>query len=73
MVDGNAEGREEAGGHEAPVAEGEPLAVRVEGQVGVSAVGVVVRRGHASPGSVESTAGDQSGRGAGGGVGEHMD
>lgn len=69
---GNAKGSEEAGGHEGPVAGAEPLAARVEGQVGVRALGVVVRRGHARAGGVEASAGDRGG-GASGGAGEHLD
>lgn len=69
---GNAEGSEEASGQEGPVADPEPLAAGVEGDVGVRALGVVVRRGEAGAGGVEASAGDQGGRGAGGGAGEHL-
>lgn len=44
----------------------------VEGEVGVRALGVVVRRGHARARGVERPAGDQRGRGTGGGAGEHL-
>lgn len=73
LPDSDAEGGEEASGHEGPVAGAEPLAARVEGQVGVGALGVVVGRGEAGSGCVESTLGDQLGGGAGGGAGQHLD
>ena len=68
----NAEGSEEAGGHEGPVSEAEPLASGVEGDVAVGALGVVVGRGHAGAGGLETSLGDQRGRGTGGGAGEHL-
>lgn len=46
--------------------------MRVERKVGVWALGVVVRRGHARARGVEGTAGDQRGRGTGSGAGEHL-
>jgi hypothetical protein len=73
LVNSNAEGSEEAGGHEAPVAKAEPLGARVEGNVGIGTLGVVVRRREASASSVEASLGDQGGRGTGGGAGEHLD
>lgn len=68
----NAEGSEETGGHEGPVTNAEPLAAGVEGDVAVGALGVVVRRGHASAGGLEASLGDQRGRGTGSGAGEHL-
>lgn len=68
----NTEGREEAGGHEGPVSDAEPLALGVEGDVGVGTLGVVVGRGEAGARGVEAALGDQGGRGAGGGAGEHL-
>lgn len=68
----NAKGGKEASGHECPVAGAKPLAVRVKRQVGVGALGVVVGRRETGAGSMESTAGDQRGRGASGGAGEHL-
>ncbi len=73
VLTGNAKGGEEAGGHEGPVASAEPLAVRAEGQVAVGTVGVMVGRRETGAGSMESTAGDQRGRRAGSGAGEHLE
>lgn len=64
----NAERSEETGAHEAPEKERERLLARVEGQVAVSALRIVVGRGQASARGVEASAGDQGGRGAGGGA-----
>lgn len=72
VLTSNAEGGHEAGDHESPVAGAEPLAVRVEGQVAVGTVGVVVGGRETGAGGMESTAGDQRGRRAGGGAGEHL-
>lgn len=69
---GDAKGRQEASGHESPVSNAKPLASGVEGDVGVGTLGVVVRRGHASPSGVEASTGDQGGRRAGGGARQHL-
>lgn len=68
----NAEGSEEAGGHEGPVGGTEPLAAGVEGNVAVGALGVVVGRGELGARSVEASLGDQRGRGTGSGAGKHL-
>jgi hypothetical protein len=47
--------------------------VGVEGKVAVGALRVVVRRGHASAGGLETSLGDQRGRGTGSGAREHLD
>ena len=67
----NTEGGAEAGDHEGPEANTEPLAPRVEGKVAVGTLGVVVRRGHARVGGVEATAGDRGGLATGDG-GDHL-
>lgn len=69
---GDAEGGEEASGGESNELQGESTLVGVEGKVAVRALRVVVRRGHARARGVEGTAGDQRGRGTGGGAGEHL-
>lgn len=68
----DTERSEEAGGNEAPVGESKALLARVEWQVGVGTLGVMVRRRETSTGGMEASAGDQRGRGTGGGTGEHL-
>lgn len=72
MRTSDAEGGQEAGGHEAPVHDAEALLAGVEGQVGKSTLGVVVGRREAGAGSMEATLADQGGRGTGGGAGQHL-
>lgn len=73
---GNEERSAEAGGHEGPVSDGEPLGLGVEGKVGSRSLGVVVGRGELSSGGLEATAGDHGGRlarsSADGGTSEHL-
>ena len=68
----NGEGRAEAGAEEAPVLEGEVLALGVEGDVAPRALGVVVRRREPGARGVEGPTARQGGARPDGGAGEHL-